>query len=489
MALTERQKQAQRNVKRWKENPVQFAHEVFQVDLDAWQVDALNAVGGAQNPRRRLSMKACTGPGKSAILAMIGWHRLLCFADRGEHPKGAAISGEGRDNLRDNLWAELAKWQGRSELLKSAFTWTKEQIYSNDFPQTWFLSARSYAKDAAPEAIGQSLSGLHSRYPFILLDETGSMPVVVGQKASQIFTGGCVDGLIAGAGNPTSTTGLLYHTSVTERDQWVVITITADPDDPKRTTRVDIEHAREQIKLYGRDNPWVMATILGLFPPHGFNVLLSVDEVERAMKRHLTEDKYNRSQKRLGIDAARFGDDPWVIFPRQGLAAFNPVEMRNPRSHEVAARVVKAKADWGSELECFDGTGGYAAGAIDSMIQAGHSPYEINFSGKSIDPRYFNKRSEMWFEMAEWVKRGGALPPHPTLLKELTTPTYTFQGGKFRLEEKEQIKKRLGFSPNYGDALCLTFALDDMPAAIAIPGMPSQAGKLISEYDPYAEPA
>jgi hypothetical protein len=54
-----------------------------------------------------------------------------------------------------------------------------------------------------------------------------------------------------------------------------VVSITADPDDPKRTPRVDIEWAREQIKLYGRENPWVMAYILGLFPPGSINALLS----------------------------------------------------------------------------------------------------------------------------------------------------------------------------------------------------------------------
>ena len=106
-------------------------------------------------------------------------------------------------------------------------------------------------------------------------------------------------------------------------------------------------------------------------------------------------------------------------------------------------------------MEFFDGTGGYAAGAIDSMIQAGYSPLEIHFSGKPTDKRYFNKRSEMWFQMAEWVKRGGCIPELAILRKELTAPTYTFQNGRFKLEDKEQIKKRLGFSPNYGDALAL----------------------------------
>jgi hypothetical protein len=242
-------------------------------------------------------------------------------------------------------------------------------------------------------------------------------------------------------------------------------TITADPDDPKRTPRVDIEHAREQIKTHGRDNPWVMATILGEFPPAGFNALLGIEQVEAAMKRHLQPDTFEWAQKRLGIDAARFGDDPWVIFPRQGLAAFKPVVMRNPRTHEIVARVIVAKTKWGSEREFFDGSGGFAAGAIDGMIQAGHAPAEISFSGKAIDPRFYNKRAEMHWNLAEWVKRGGALPPVPELVAELTAPTYSFKDGKLILEDKDQIKARIGRSPNYADSLALTFAEPDMPGA------------------------
>lgn len=472
---------AQSKIREWRRDAVRFVVDNFGVEPDLWQIDTLKELSGELKPKRHIGMKACTGPGKSAVLAWAGWHRLSCFADKGEHPKGAALSGEGRDNLRDNLWAELSKWQSRSKFLMQAFTWNKEQIVANDHPQTWFLSARSYAKNADAEAIGRSLSGLHSKYPFILLDEIGDMPITVGQKAEQIFTGGVKDGLVIGAGNPTSTTGLLYHIATHLREIWEIITITADPDDPKRTPRVDIEHAREQIRLYGRDNPWVMATILGLFPSVGFNTLLSVEEIEASMQRHLRDDQYSSAQKRLGVDVARFGDDSNIIFPRQGLAAFKFLELRNLRSNEIAARVAKAKIDWNSEVEFIDGTGGWGSGVVDSLIQAGHTPYEVNFSSKAISPKYFNKRSEMWFEMAEWIKRGGALPPDPGLVKELSTPTYIFQNGQFRLEEKDQIKKRLGFSPNKADALGLTFAIPEMPAASKGGGR----GKFLSEYDPF----
>ena len=125
-----------------------------------------------------------------------------------------------------------------------------------------------------------------------------------------------------------------------------------------------------------------------------------------------------------------------------------------------------AKKNWQSELEFVDGTGGFGAGVVDQLRVAGLTPQEIHFSGKPIDPMFFNKRSEMIYNMAQWVKNGGALVYDEKLITELTTPTYTFHNGKIRVEEKEQIRKRLGFSPDRADALALTFALPDMPGKL-----------------------
>jgi phage terminase large subunit len=481
--LTEAQRRAATKFKIWRENPLAFAWDNFKIELDEWQKEGLEPCGGAPNPRRRLMLKACTGPGKSTELAIIGWHRLACFGKKGEHPKGAAISGEGRDNLKDNLWAELSKWQQRSDFLKSQFTWTKERIYANDHPEDWFLSARSYAKDATPETIGTALSGLHSNYPFLLMDETGRMPIIVGQKASQIFTGGVVDGLLAGAGNPVSTSGLLYHVANTEAQLWKIITITADPDDPKRTPRVDIAHAREQILLHGRDNPWVMATILGKFPPGGLNTLFGSDEVEAAQGRHIREEMYINIQKRLGVDVALYGDDRTILIPRQGFATWDPITMRTQEPANISGRIVVIKRDIKHEQEFIDDTGGWGSGVISHLKLSGHSPYGVQAAGAAGDPRYYNKRAEMWFEMRTWVRSGGSLPNDPLLKAELTTPQYTMKDGKLLLEPKDMVKKRLGRSPDIADALAQTFAIPDCPSklsqlATSIPtSHQSQAGR------------
>lgn len=479
---------ARSRIKVWRHDPVAFVVDNFGIEPDEWQRDALRSLGGEHNPKRKLCMKACTGPGKSATLAWTGWHRLACFAAKGEHPKGAALSIT-NDNLKDNLWAELSKWQSRSPFLMEAFTWTKEKIYAKDHPETWFLSARSFAKDADAEAIGRSLSGLHSQFPFVLLDETGDMPTAVGKAAMQIFTGSPTDAAIIQAGNPTSTDGLLYESCVNAAASWDIITITADPNDPKRTPRVSVEHAQEMIETYGRENPWVMATILGKFPPAGFRSLLGIEEVQAAMNRHYRENEYQHAARILGVDVAREGDDASVIFQRQGVAAMLDTKahvMRNVDSLFGAGTVSRLWESWGADACFVDGTGGFGSGWIDQLRTLGRSPVSIHFAGKANDPRYANKRAEMWFLMAEWIKAGGAIPNVPGLAAELTTPTFSFKGDQFLIEPKEQIKKRLGRSPDLADALALTFAHPVTPRRSGLEGLFGHDDTDVeTEYRPY----
>ena len=477
---------AANKIKVWRENPIKFVKDNFGVTPDLWQEEALKAFASWDHEKVRISLQACAGPGKSAVLAWCGWNFLACYGERGEHPKGAAVSVTW-DNLKDNLWVELAKWQQLSPFLSKTFTWTQTRIFANDHKETWFLSARSFPKTADSETLGKTLSGIHSKYVLFLIDESGDIPVQISKAAEQAVgetlgrKGFCK---VLQAGNPISLDGMLHAASTSNK--WNVIRITGDPDDPMRSPRISEKWARDQIEEYGKDDPWVMSYILGKFPESSLNTLLSLNEVEEAMERHITVKDYGHSQKRLGIDVARGGLDSTVIFPRQGLAAFKYATMRNANGPQVAARVVQAKAKWKSELELIDDTGGFGASVIDSLELSGHSPMGIHFSSKATDPRYFNKRSEMWFEMAQWVKRGGVLPKCNQLKKELSSVQYFIKNGKLALEEKEQLKSRLGFSPDRADALALTFAIADMPAMNEYEWLRKDKG-IKSDYDPFRE--
>jgi hypothetical protein len=480
-----------RAIAAWRLDPVAFVVDNFNVQPDPWQVDALRAFA---NPAiQRISLQACAGPGKSAVLAWCLLNFLACYGDAGDHPNGAAVSIT-QQNLRDNLWKELAKWHGRSPYLSSRFTWTAERIFANAHPSTWFLSARTWPKTASPDEQGKTLSGLHGRFVMAVVDESGAIPTTVQRAAEQALATGPQFGKIMQAGNTLTLDGMLYAAASSLRDQWFVVRVTGDPDDPKawvHSPRVGPEPAKwaaTQIAAYGRDNPWVMAYILGLFPPASINALLGVDEVEEAMARHLAPDAFEWAQKRLGVDVARYGDDRTVIFPRQGMAAFQPIVLRHGRgsavSVDIATRVMNAKVKWGAEAEFFDATGGWAAGAVDVLRAQGYTPIDVQFAAPSYDNRYANRRAEIWFSMAEWVKRGAALPPMPELLKELITPTYTFKNGKLLLEDKDLIKKRIGTSPDLADALALTFGMPEMPGGLGARAV----GHALTEFDPFRPP-
>lgn len=469
---------AANRIRIWREDPVAFVRDCFGAEPDEWQIEILRAIPH----KNRLAMKAAKGCGKSTILAWCSWWFLVTRV----HPKIAATSISG-DNLSDGLWSEMSKWQVRSPFLQSAFEWTKTRIFAKEAPATWWMSARSWPKGADASQQANTLAGLHADSLMFILDEVGGIPDgVMAAAEAGLSTGG--DTKILMAGNPTHLEGPLYRACTSEQELWYVSEITGDPDSPKRAPRISIEWAREQIQKYGIDNPYVLINVFGRFPPSSVNTLLGPDEVEAAMNRTMNDSIIQGAQKRLGVDVAFQGEDRTIIFPRQGLVAFAPVEMRNARPAEIAARVIQAKQKWKSEMEFVDATGGYGAGVCDFMQQAGSSPIEVQFAGRAIDERYGNKRAEMYFLMAEWVKRGGCLPKRPGLKKELTCPTYFLKNGRFMIEPKDQIKDRLGFSVDEADALALTFALPDMPGATAFDGLPGFAAKqIVTEFDPFRE--
>ena len=316
------------------------------------------------------------------------------------------------------------------------------------------------------------------------MDESGGYPDSVLATAEAALSTG-IECKIVQAGNPTHLSGPLHRAASVDRAHWYVVAITGDPDDPKRSPRISVQWAREQIAKWGRDNPWVMVNVFGQFPPSSLNSLLGVEDVTRAMQRHYKITDYNFAAKVIGMDVARQGDDATVLFPRQGLVAFEPVMLRNWDSQQVSGRLAQAEQRWGADATFVDATGGYGWGVIDAHRTLGHDPIAIDFGGKATNPKFFNKRTEMWWELAQWVRKGGAVPPINELIGELTVPTYTFKGDKLLLEPKEQIKDRLGRSPDYADALALTFAAPVAPRSLpTIPGQEYRPG-LLHEYDPF----
>jgi len=438
-----------KKLENWRLHPDIFVREVFKVTPDPWQDEILKAFPSKQ----RIAMKASKGVGKSTLEAWLAWNFLVTRP----HPKIAATSISG-DNLRDGLWSEMAKWRNESELIKNTFVWQKERIFAKDYPETWWMSARQWSKSADPQTVGNTLAGLHADYIMFIIDEAGGFPDAIMASAEAALSS-CKEGHIIQAGNPTHLEGPLYRACTTERNLWHVVEISSDPENPLRSPRVSIEWAKEQIAKYGRDNPWVLVNVFGQFPPSSFNALIGPDEIQAAINRRYREIEFSSFPRILGIDCARFGDDSSIVFPRQGLQAFNPAQYRNIDGTTGAEIVLRKWNDWDADAAFIDNTGGFGASWIDNLRRLGKDPIGVHFSQESLDPQYANKRAEMAFKLVEWIKAGGALPDIPELTKALAQITYTFKGEKLIIEPKQDLKERLGFSPDHMDALMLTFAL------------------------------
>ncbi len=436
---------------------VLFVRDVFGVEPDEWQIDFLNYYQSSE----RTAAKACKGPGKTAVLAWCMWHFLVCH----ENSKIPATSITG-DNLRDGLWTELAKWQQRSEFLKQGFTWHAERVVANQAPDQWYMSARKWSQSADKEQQANALAGLHADDIMFVIDEVGGVPDAVMAAAEAALSNAGTDvnpyatAKLLICGNPTHLSGPLYRACSSEASLWKVIEITGDPDNPKRSPRISIPWAKQQIAKYGRDNAWVLVNVFGQFPPSSVNGLLGPDEVQAAMNRVLPPDLYIREAKVLGVDCGGGGHDPSVIMPRQGLAYFQPKIMRLSDPKLIAGAVAVASNKWKPDMIFVDNTGGWGSGVISYLNDWGHPVTAVGFAEKSSDPIYYNKRTEILSNFARDVKDGCALPNIPAFKEACVAQQYTHNKDKLQMIDKSELKE--GVSDTVGfdilDAAALTRA-------------------------------
>jgi hypothetical protein len=126
----------------------------------------------------------------------------------------------------------------------------------------------------------------------------------------------------------------------------------------------------------------------------------------------------------------------------------------------------------------FIDVGGIGAGIVDRFKELNIKTVKgVNFGEKTIYPeKYVNKRAEMWGQMHEWLADTTPvqLPDIDLLQSDLCGIRYDYDShGRLRLETKDDAKKRGIRSPDYGDALALTWAMPVRKSEIGSPRMPA----------------
>jgi len=188
------------------------------------------------------------------------------------------------------------------------------------------------------------------------------------------------------------------------------------------------------------------------------NVLIPLDVISESMRRTAYEADFADYPLVLSVDVARHGLDSAVITARRGLIVYPQIVLKNIDNMTLAARVASEIDRRGADAVFIDG--GRGEGVIDRLRQLGYQVLEVHFQGTAEDStRYANKRIEMWDRIYDFLQAGGILPDSPELRRELSAPTYRHNAkDQMVLESKDDIKERLGFSPDQADSLAISFA-------------------------------
>jgi hypothetical protein len=203
--------------------------------------------------------------------------------------------------------------------------------------------------------------------------------------------------------------------------------------------------------------------------------LISGDIVEAAFARTYDVEQYRLHARIMGCDIARQGDDRSCIFRRQGPMTWDPIWFQEKNLMVTARRIAEQYQLFRPDAIFIDG-GGVGAGAVDALREMGIPVIEIQFGAKASDPRFYNARTEMWFNMYHWLRSGGRLHPSADIKMDLTGPTHwTNDKGQTQIESKDDMVKRGLRSQDLADGLALTFAMPvqpsdhkDSPATMAI---------------------
>ena len=191
----------------------------------------------------------------------------------------------------------------------------------------------------------------------------------------------------------------------------------------------------------------------------------AVEGADQIIKSHWLRAAASRTiyfpsmRKILCCDPARFGDDETVIYYLENTEIEDDVIMPECKTTDISNRLASMSMLHDDCDIVVESTGAdLGAGVIDELEELGRNVIQFNPAGKANEPeKYYNRRAEIWCRVADMLGDGEVelKNTEPQLITQLCAPKYNFKRGRILIEEKEEIKKRLGRSPDRAEALVI----------------------------------
>ena len=411
---------------------------------DQWQRDELRALGEWVRSGGQVAYRSAVasghGVGKSALVA---WIILWAMSTR-PHLAGV-VTANTMSQLTTKTWRELSVWHKRA-INEHWFKWTATRFSCVESPETWGISAIPWSKDNS-----EAFAGLHAEDVLVIYDEASAIHDRIWEVSEGAMT--TPGAMWVAFGNPTRITGRFKECFGRFRSLWRTSQI--DSRTCRMTNKTELDR---WVADYGEDSDFVRVRVRGVFPRAGTNQLIDSELVDLAVARQFDPAVLALSPLVMGVDVARHGDDQSVIVLRRGRGVESITRYRIPDTMQFAGKVAEAIVEHRPTATFIDASG-IGWGVVDRVRQLGHAVIAVQTGERAINAdRYFNRRSELWGLMKDWLKDGASLPDDRELKDDLIGPEYGYDiRNRVQLEKKEDMKKRGLASPDSADALAVSF--------------------------------
>lgn len=482
---------------RYQNDPTGFVNKVLREHLWSKQQEIIEAL----LTHRRVAVKSCHDVGKSFIASRtVAWF-LSC------NPVGdafAVTTAPSFAQVRAILWREINKAHGKGNL--PGHTNQTEWHIGKEF-----VGFGRKPGDLDPTAF----QGIHALRVIVVIDEACGVPRPLWDAADSLITN--EESRILAIGNPDDPTS--HFAEVCKPGSgWKVIQISAF-DSPNFTGEPVPEKVRpllisqiwveEKRKSWGESSPVYIAKVLGEFPDVSDDTIIPIKWVRdsESEERHEAMRPFNLPNE-LGIDCARFGSAESVIYHRSGCNARFYKALRRRDLMYLVGEIINAIIDTNATAAKIDDTG-LGGGVTDRLHEIQREERQlpahlrrmaiinckivgINSSwaatgrktrkdGKPAHEKYYNLRSEMWFDVKDRFEEGnvsigdGPDDPNEEMTKSQLCSVKYFLHSKGRLmveskDDMEDLKKKGIVSPDRADAFVLAFldaSIFDKPAWVA----------------------
>lgn len=486
---------------RYKLDPVGYAYEVLKVRIVT--PDQREVAEAVLKPPYRVLVKSGHNIGKTFTAA---WLTNWWYDTR--NPSATITTAPTKRDVEDLLWTEVRLQRQRAGLPddflgpSAPIMRTGEEHYAKGFTAS----------------TGESFQGRHRPHMFFIFDEAEGVTATYWKTANTMFQpdGTCAFLAIL---NPTTTTSQSYQeeraVGADELKKWKVFSISS-LNHPNvlaelaglpvpipnavtlsqvkdwlgdwfeqipagdRDEECDIEFPAGSGQWY-RPGPDGEARVLGRRPSAGTYGVWSESIWKKATMGHVGLRWRDGDKPEIGCDVARFGDDSTELHGRCGPVSLchedhggwdtvRTAERLMRLADELAAQISREQPHGYAPIDPktvplkIDDTG-VGGGVTDIVASNGYCAVPVNAGSAAPDAtRYQRVRDQLWFALVERARSGlldlSRLPAKRLARLELQAMApvkMPLPDRRWRVESKEETKKKIGRSPDGMDAVNLAY--------------------------------